>query len=94
MAVNFERDRRVAVTHVFADGLNRNVLGQEQAAIGVAQAVASDMFRSPFPFVKIQVLSDRMRKNRIAVQTDGDIVVIQAIVKITVRSSEPLHKLL
>ena len=35
VAVNFERYRRVAVSHVFADRLYRDVLRQKQAAIGV-----------------------------------------------------------
>ena len=61
MAVNFERYRRIAIPEIFADGLNRHVLRQEQTAICMPESVTRNVFKSVFCFKFGEYVRDCMR---------------------------------
>ena len=91
VAVHFQSDGRIAVSHVFAHRLYRDILRQKQAAIGMPQAVAGNFFHSPLVFIVIQPLFNGLRENGLAVKVNGEISFIKAVVEMFVGKPEPVH---
>ena len=94
MAVHFQSDGRIAVSHVFAHRLYRDILRQKQAAIGMPQAVASDVFHVPFALIEGQPLPDGLRVQRLPIYIYGEIGFVKSAVKLLVGEPEPVHVLL
>ena len=82
------------MSHVFAHRLYRHVLRQKQAAIGMPQAVTSDVFHVPFALIEGQPLPDGLRVQRLPIYIYGEIGFVKTAVKLLVGEPEPAHVLL
>lgn len=91
MAVHFQSDGRIAVSHVFAHRLYRHVLRQKQAAISMPQAVASNMTESILIFKLCEEVSDAVRVNRLAVVIDDQVILFEMLVELFIGKAEPIH---
>ena len=89
VAVNLQRNGRVAVSHILTYRLDRDVLRQKKAAIGMPQPVAGHVLHPPFALVESQPLPDGLRIERLPIDVDGEVVFIQAVVELMVGEPEP-----
>lgn len=79
------------MSHIPAYRLDRDVLRQKKAAIGMPQPVTGHVLHAPFALVERQPLPDGLRVKRLPIDVDGEVVFIQVLVKLTVGEPEPVH---
>lgn len=79
------------MSQIFAHRLYRDVLCQEQAAIGMPQAVTGNVPKTVLVLKLCKEVSDAVRVYRLAVVIDDQIILFEMLVKFLIGKAKPIH---